>query len=80
MTKPDSPNILGTLQGTISQQLLGTGEVPETVFGVFLIFIYLAMSGLSCGMKCVLSRFSRVQLFSTLWAVACQAPLSMGLS
>ena len=53
MTKPDSPNILGTLQGTISQQLLGTGEVPETVFGVFLIFIYLAMSGLSCGMKSV---------------------------
>ena len=26
----------------------------------------------------ILSRFSRVQLFVTLWIVACQAPLSMG--
>ena len=26
----------------------------------------------------VLSRFSFVQLFATLWTVACQAPLSMG--
>ena len=29
---------------------------------------------------CVLSRFSRVQLFGTLWTVTCQAPLSMGFS
>ena len=29
---------------------------------------------------CVLSCFSRVQLFATLWTVACQAPLSMGFS
>ena len=29
---------------------------------------------------CVLSCFSRVQLFSTLWTVAHQAPLSMGFS
>ena len=29
---------------------------------------------------CVLSRFSRVQLFATLWAVAHQAPLSRGFS
>ena len=28
----------------------------------------------------VLSHFSHVQLFATLWTVACQAPLSMGLS
>ena len=28
----------------------------------------------------VLSCFSHVQLFTTLWTVACQAPLSMGLS
>ena len=27
---------------------------------------------------CVLSHFSRVQLFATLWTVACQAPLSLG--
>ena len=29
---------------------------------------------------CELSRFSHVQLFVTPWAVACQAPLSMGFS
>ena len=29
---------------------------------------------------CVLSRFSRVQFFMTLWTVAHQAPLSMGFS
>ena len=29
---------------------------------------------------CVLSRFSRVGLFATLWTVARQSPLSMGFS
>ena len=29
---------------------------------------------------CMLSRFSRVQLFATLWTVACQAPLFKGFS
>ena len=29
---------------------------------------------------CVLSHFSHVQLFATLWTVACQAPLPMGFS
>ena len=29
---------------------------------------------------CLLSRFSRVCLFATLWTVACQAPLSVGFS
>ena len=29
---------------------------------------------------CVLSRFSRVQLFATLWAAAHQAPVSVGSS
>ena len=28
---------------------------------------------------CMLSHFSHVQLFVTLWTVACQAPLSMGI-
>ena len=28
---------------------------------------------------CMLSHFSRVQLFATLWTVACQAPLSTGI-
>ena len=27
---------------------------------------------------CMLSHFSHVQLFATLWTIACQAPLSMG--
>ena len=30
--------------------------------------------------RCVLSHFRCVQLFATLWAVARQAPLSMGFS
>ena len=30
--------------------------------------------------KCVLSHFSCVQLFVTLWTTACQAPLSMEFS
>ena len=30
--------------------------------------------------ECVPSHFSRVQLFTTLWTVAFQAPLSMGFS
>ena len=29
---------------------------------------------------CMLSRFSRLQLFATQWTIACQAPLSMGFS
>ena len=29
---------------------------------------------------CMLSCFSHVQLFATLWTLACQAPLSMGFS
>ena len=33
-----------------------------------------------CVCTCVLSRFSFVKLFATLWTVACQIPLSMGLS
>ena len=33
-----------------------------------------------CVCVCVLSSFSRVRLFATLWTVALQAPLSMGLS
>ena len=29
---------------------------------------------------CVLSSFSRVRLFATLWTITCQAPLSSGFS
>ena len=31
------------------------------------------------GGVCMLNRFSLVQLFVTLWTIACQAPLSMGI-
>ena len=34
----------------------------------------------SVGQACMLSHFSHVQFFATLWAVAHQAPLSMGFS
>ena len=33
-----------------------------------------------CMCSCVLSCFSRVQLFAILWTVTCQVPLSMGFS
>ena len=33
-----------------------------------------------CMWACVLSSFSHVQLFVTLWIIACQAPLSKGFS
>ena len=33
-----------------------------------------------CMHACVLSRFSHVQPFETLWTIACQAPLSVGFS
>ena len=36
---------------------------------LFLQYLYL----------CVLSQFSHVQLFATLWTVACQTPLSIGI-
>ena len=38
----------------------------------YIVYVYVYMHAVSC--------FSRVQLFATQWAVACQAPLSMGFS
>ena len=35
---------------------------------------------IGCVCVCIVSLFSRVQLFAVLWTVACQAPLSMGFS
>ena len=43
---------------------------------MFPVFLDLMMSLLMC----VLSRFSHVQLFATVLIVACQAPMSLGLS
>ena len=45
----------------------------------FLLWPLLAVSSWSIGV-CVLSCFSHVRLFATLWTVACQAPLSMEFS
>ena len=45
--------------------------------------IKLNMPQFICSMHkhaCMLSHFSRVQLFVTLWTIACQAPLFMGFS
>ena len=43
------------------------------------IYIYTHTHTCVCGV-CVLSHFSHLKLFATLWTVACQAPLSMGFS
>ena len=40
----------------------------------------LSLNNLKKNCLCVLSRFSHVQLFVTLWTVALQAPLSVGFS
>ena len=56
-----------TLTGFIKKK---KKEMNETPLG----FYTLPIKGV-----CVLSHFSRVQLFATPWTVALQAPLSMGL-
>ena len=58
-------------------------EIPRKwhcllVHPLFFSLKWLRDVSLSC--VCVLGHFSCVQLFVTLWTVACQAPLSMGLS
>ena len=40
------------------------------------VFIFSMFSALGA---CMLSHFSRVQLFATPWTAACQAPLFMGI-
>jgi len=42
--------------------------------------VLLSRQGSQSDVVCVLSRFSRVRLFATLWSTARQAPLSMGFS
>ena len=58
--------IINTLSFSLSHDLL-----PE--------HSYLLQSALTFSSLCMLSRFSRIQLFETLWTVAHQAPLSMGI-
>ena len=43
-------------------------------------FLYPHMTAWPIVHACMLSCFSRIWLFATLWTVACQAPLSMGFS
>ena len=48
---------------------------------MYLIFLSVFLVSISLiNLSCVLFHFSRVQLFATLWTVACQASRSMGFS
>ena len=62
---------LGPLPSPQPSRCPGSNALPWTVLNV-------PTASPTCA--CVLSRFSRVQLCTTLRTVACQAPLSMGLS
>ena len=64
--------VVGWSQTLHSLALVLDGEVRVS-------FIYFLLPGFS-SVVCVLSRFSRVQLFATLWTIAHQAPLSRGFS
>ena len=60
-------------------------ESPPSVLGyLFCAQIYaklfVCVCVCVCVWMCVLSRFSRVRLYATLLAIACQASLSMGFS
>ena len=63
--------VVGWSQTLHSLALVLDGEVRVS-------FIYFLLPGFS-SVVCVLSRFSRVQLFATLWTIAHQAPLSRGI-
>ena len=62
--------VVGWSQTLHSLALFLVGEVRVS-------FIYFLLPGFS-SVVCVLSRFSRVPLFVTLWSIAHQAPLSRG--
>ena len=59
-----------------------TQQYPDIIFSIYVYYrhthththVYICV----CVCVCVWSRFSRVQLFVTLWTVAHQAPLSLG--
>ena len=44
------------------------------------MYVYVYMCVCVCVHACMLSHFSHVQLFASLWTVACQAPVSMEFS
>jgi len=55
-----------------------TREVKHHVLGDLYLGVFKAGKALLDKIACRLSRFSCVQLLTTLWSVACQALLSMG--
>ena len=71
------------LQGGLTPWVFPKELTPRLVSALSLkchLFSSLSVGLLTCHHVCVLSSFSRVQLFASLWTVACQAPLSMGSS
>ena len=68
-----SPSIISVYYVTISPLLLWPFQLPyvQCFQGLYFSFLLHAY---------VLSHFSHVRLFVTLWTVACQAPLFMGFS
>ena len=86
-----APNIIHLIDTSLCLCLcLSLVPILSSIFPLFLwlslslpFSVYFSVSpsaSLSYAYMCVLSHFSRVQLFVTLWTVACQAPLSMGIS
>ena len=72
-----------TTTSTITDSPL-TKQSPHPLLLIFIIPLWegtKAMPTTEMGVHvCVLSHFSCIQLFVTLWTVACQTPLSMGFS
>ena len=53
-----------------------TQQYPEIILSIYVYYTHTHIYIYTC--VCVWSRFSRVQLFVTLWIMAHQAPLSLG--
>jgi len=67
--------IVKTGRGTMDWFKTGKGECQS-----YILLPCLCNLDAECVCACVLSHFSHVQLYVTLWAIASQAPLSMGFS
>ena len=76
-----------SLNLTVSVQIQNTGvsapphmDLRDTIPSTAVLRYKTHLGSRLCAHVCVLSHFSCVQLFAILWAVAHQAPLSMGFS
>ena len=58
----------------------GSKQTPAALIPTSRNHVEIHTGGKSCVCACVCSYFNCVCLFGTLWAVACQAPLSVGFS